>query len=425
MTTLRERGDLANTSRVLLNATLVVALDVPGLATELDDSEGANETARFRRAVEAANVSLVAEQTNPAPEQLPIELDLVNASATRVVADRANDTYYLVVNLTALNAARDTNDSGTNADRQLYGDEEFRLNLSVPASSRLAVAGSAETTFVIERRAASVGPQVDGRVWLPPSANATVVGTTTLLPGTEVTVRLRASGDAGFVATETASVTAAEGRNRYAASFDLSGVANGTPVSVQVVGPTGPLLYEPVEGLVVEPTASMELLDEPRLYDESWVRVHTDLTFPGFVVLREGGRNGPVVGVRELAPGQHTAVRVYLDRSVPRNATLVAVAVHDIDGDRELDAADPAFARNGSVVADEMTFAPTTTTTTTSATTTTTSTTATATTSTATTSTATSTTTSTAGTTATDGQPGFGVGAALLALAAAVLLGRR
>lgn len=421
VTALRERGRLVNVTRVPLNSTLVVALDVPGLAAELDDAGGANATVRFRRAVRAANVSLAAEQTNPGPSQLPVELELVNASATRVVPDEANDTYYLVVNLTALNAARDTNDSGTNADRQLHGREEFRLNLSVPGPSRLSVEGSAEATLAVERREASVGPQVDGELRLPASANATVAGATTLLAGTEVTVRLRV-GDDGSATTETRTVTVtqSEDHNRYAASFDLSGAADGTPVSVQVEGPTGSLLSEREEGLVVEPIASVELLDDPRHYDASWIRVHAEFTYPGFVVVREGDRNGPVVGVRALAPGSHTAVRVYLDREVPRNGTLVAVAVHDVDGDREFDAGDPAFVRNGSAVSDAMTFAPTTTATTTSTTT--------ATATTTSTTTASDTTTSTTGTTtgtSADGQPGFGVGAALLALAAALVLGRR
>lgn len=170
MTALRRDGLARNASRVPNNATLVVELGVPGLADELDAADGPNATARFRRAVRAANVSLAAEQTNPGPEQLPLELDLVNASATRVVPDRANDAYYLVVDLRALNAARDADDPGTNADRRLHGHETFRLNLSVPRPSSHDVSGSAATTVAVERREADVASSNDERVLLPRTA---------------------------------------------------------------------------------------------------------------------------------------------------------------------------------------------------------------------------------------------------------------
>ncbi len=413
VTALRRDGLLSNASRVPLNATLVVELGVPGLAAEFGDVDESNATARFRRAVREANVSLAAEQTNPGPQQLPIELDLVNASA-RVLADRTNDTYYLVVDLRALNAARDGDDPGTNADRQLHGREEFRLNLSVPRSSSLAVSGSAETTVSVARRKADVASSSDGAVLLPRTANATVAGTTTLLPGTPVTVRLRVDGDDGFEATRT--VTPSDDRNRYAASFDLSGVANGTPVEVRVVGPTGPLLYEPESGRVVEPTGSVSFLDEPRHVDPSWVRVNAEFAYPSVVVLHEGSRDGPVVGERALASGSHTYVRIYLDRAVERNRTLVAVAVLDVDGDRERDAGEPLVTRNGSAVSDALVFDPVTTTATTTSTRTPTTTgTATRTTSTATTRTSTT----------TDGQPGFGAAVALGAISIVVLNHRK
>lgn len=405
VTALRRDGPLTSANAVPNNATLVVELGVPGLADEYAAANGSNATARFRHALRSANASLGVTHTNPAPELAALELDLVNASATRVVPDRANDTYYLVVNLTALNAARAADGSGT--VRELHGDEEFRLNLSVPRSSPLAVSGSAATTVTVERREASVASP-HGTVLLPQMANATVTGPTTLLPGTPVTVRLQVAGDDGFEATRNVTVTPSDGRGRYAATFDLSEVANGTPVAVQVIGPTGPLLYEPETGSVVEPTGSLELLDEPRHVDQSWVRVNAEFTHPSIVVLREGSRDGPVVGKRTLAPDANTHVRVELDRSVERDRTLVAVAVADLNGDHEVDVNEPLLTRNDSPVSDEMVFDPATTT------------------ATATSTTATTTSTATTGTpTTSDGQPGFGAGVGLAALAAAVLLARR
>ncbi|MFC7081266.1 BGTF surface domain-containing protein [Halorussus caseinilyticus] len=77
---------------------------------------------------------------------------------------------------------------------------------------------------------------VDGEVRLEPTADATVEGVVAAEQGTELGVRLRASGSQPLLLS--ADVTVERG-GRFAADFDLSAVPEGTAFSVTVHGPNG------------------------------------------------------------------------------------------------------------------------------------------------------------------------------------------
>lgn len=77
------------------------------------------------------------------------------------------------------------------------------------------------------------------RLTLEPAPEQTIHGVTDLENGTALTVRLRSSGEDPFLRSDAATV---DGSGAFEASFDVSGVAEGTTFDVVVTHDTNRIL---------------------------------------------------------------------------------------------------------------------------------------------------------------------------------------
>lgn len=302
---------------VLHGDVVVLALRAP-LASAFRTARGGNDTARFRALLgDVVTVRVVEAGAVLNSHEEPERYRLPDFGRWRVVADPGNDTYYVVVDAGAPVAgsfrSKDYGETGA----------AYTVETSVPG------AGNASTAvgFVVPDAEVAPSPPA-GRVVLAPVADATVAGTTNLPDGERVVVRLDGTARSLPVQRRT---TVRDGR--FAASFYLRNYDPGTRFDVVVRHGGETIATAPGR---VGPAATVRF-DDRRAYVQHVERVavdHVELTHGGFVVVRRGSVDGPVVGRSTyLPPGDHSDVRVYLDASLDGDVTLVAVAHRDAGAD--------------------------------------------------------------------------------------------
>jgi hypothetical protein len=164
-------------------------------------------------------------QTNPATNRPPKRLDLNRSLANdsiHVVPDPRNDVLYVNVDTGAA-----VFDNGT-----LSAGDTFEITLTVDGESRLADTDksmSSNITFVGTELGLADPSLVAG-------PNQTVTGTTSVAPGSEVTVRIQRNGSSSFVKTNTTRV---KPNGSFVTSFNLSSIAPRSTVTVRAEGPLG------------------------------------------------------------------------------------------------------------------------------------------------------------------------------------------
>lgn len=249
---------------------------------------------------------------------------------------------------------------------------------------------------------------VDGAPFLYlDNAPQTISGTTSVAPGTNVTVVV--SGSNNFQRQKTVPA----GQGTYSASFDFTNVTEPTRVQVDVRANGASILRNgSVPGRIAQRPASLLLTSQTSDGKSMQIR-RANLPDGGFMVAHRGGVDGPVVGVSDrLAPGRGTQLFIPFNRTLNSSTDVTVVLYRDANGNERFDGPDQPYTTEGRPVAASaaLTVSAATTTTTTTATTT---------------SGEGDTTTTTAGgdatTTTTTSQtgPGFGPLAALAALALA------
>jgi PGF-CTERM protein len=238
-----EAGDVTQRSDVALGDYAVVQFQASGISGYLEQNEDdyAGAFGATDDAGASEPLSLSVEQDNPAPntegESIPLD------ELTYVVDDERN-SLYVVVPTTGVSGA------------DIEDGDRYNATLEVNADSVLNEDSTDErlsTTFDVTEREVSLDANADDVVEVGASENASVSGSTTVAPGTEVTVRLRSVSGAEnpFVMSET--VTVAEDGS-IDANFDLADVAVGTNLTVAVSA--SPSLDGETEwdGVVVEQT---------------------------------------------------------------------------------------------------------------------------------------------------------------------------
>ncbi|WP_323677521.1 PGF-CTERM sorting domain-containing protein [Halorubellus sp. PRR65] len=411
----------AGTVNVTPHDRLVVDVTVPGLGARVADASGnasANLTSRVLDALnESGHFAVRQTQASTTPERQSKSLWL-NATNVRAVAAAEDDRYLLVVDPASVLAVHagpfedprvvaeeerdeDYRFDGVFADG-VYAYEVYTARYHVNESVR----GLAATSRRVKFRPAAAFVATTGP--LEPTANATVTGTTTLAPGTDLAVTART--DAGGVAT---AVTAVDDRGRFRTALDLASVDAPASVNVTVAlaaNRSRALTDAPATLTVREPRASIEFADQTT--STRYVSARANLTHGGVLVLRTDA--GVVDETTVLDAGVDQTVTLSLPVDAANGTYRVVpyrVRADGARGDRY---------PNGTASA-RLTVVPEATTTT--RTTATTTSTITATTATASSTTKTTTGTDDAATTpvADDPIPGFGAVVALAALAATLL----
>lgn len=200
-----------------------------------------------------------------------------------------------------------------------------------------------------EARAAStesvtIDRTIGERVILPPDVDATVTGDANQ-PGIELTVGLRSTDDTQFVRGSTTSV-ASDGT--WTASFDLSGASEGTEFTITVSSNGETQASAP--GVIDTLSAEIYFDDRTEVKTDTLVGVvdasdgaveipRAELSHGGFVVIHQGGPGGDVIGTSEyLEPGEtHTNIAIGMDPATDENEELYAMPHLDSNQNQQFD----------------------------------------------------------------------------------------
>jgi len=326
-------GNLTRTEVVAESDTLVLELRAAGLSSAIADRNESNATARFSAWLDADGVSLRVRETTPGASQRHLLVNVTDPDATTVVLGR-DDTYYLVVDTETVSVTDDYEPTGEETDLRT---SEYRANFTLTNESELVESRkSVEDEFEVRPRDAGVATGLgSNRVHVASAPNQSVPVKTTLAPGSQVTVVVEGPGDP-FPFEATGRVRNGSDGLVFAPQFDFSDVSPGTEFTVTVSHPgESRIEYASLgHGVVTVPTASVEW----RAVSEQDGSVTASLSRGGFVVVRRGSADGDLLGNSAyLEPGAEQTVLVPLDQDLDSNLTLVAVAVRDSDDDGQFD----------------------------------------------------------------------------------------
>ncbi|WP_136716695.1 DUF7282 domain-containing protein [Halorientalis salina] len=325
-----EYGDVNLTARshTTLSDTLVVEVSAPGLETAVESQPGNGTTAKFHSLLESDRASLTAVEGYTADNDTRKVFSLNDPEAVSVA--RAGDgAYHLVVDLSAVETTLDANGNERPDDeetRPVESGDGYQLEFDFDdhaANGSLLVFPVAVEFDVGERGNSPV---------LYPMPDQRVRAQTTLAPGTELRVELTGTGPEPFQRSRTVRVT---GRSQpeFTASFDLVDVSGGVPLIVVVRN--GDRNVGKAEGRI--PNLTAELTVPARIETKDRIRVdRTNLSQNGFLIVRAGGPDGPIVGNRYLERGTYTDLTVQFTQPVKAD-TLHVSAYVDIDGDQVFD----------------------------------------------------------------------------------------
>ena len=182
----------------------IVQIDASGLSGYVDNVSdlNSNETGLSMNLTKGMQINV--------PQQ---EVSLDQAT---LIQDEQNDQLFLVFD-------------SSNLERNASYQANFTVTSANPYVSA-ENASSYTTNFSVVDRNASIDEPVE----VPPSSDATISGSSTVAPGTELTVEVENTGANPFFERQTATVSE---NGTWEATFDFSGVPNGTEFNVTVAEP--------------------------------------------------------------------------------------------------------------------------------------------------------------------------------------------
>lgn len=367
-----------------------------GLLDRLDESSPSED---FRGLAASDDVDFEYRGATACPPELALNAS-VDRGAVRVVPDRADDTLYLVLDTDRLlfhplGGGEPTTDT--------YVKGHHGISFGLRAESGLVPENrTVANDYQVEDADAAFAGRTEGLLRLSPTDDETVRGRTLLAPGSEVSLSLRPLTANASPVTGTATV---DRSREFAAGIDLSDASDGAVYTVELRGGSRPVRLEGGATLVVVGNASGAVVDARDQSSEGKIFYGPSLTTTdgGFAVVRNA--SGGFVGASEhLNPGA-TSTKIGLAPDLAEDQTVTVIVYRDANGNEAFDDADVPYRANGTVVQDTAAVRverrPKTTTTSASSSTA---------------------TFRPASSTATPGQPGFGVTVALIAVIAAGLL---
>jgi PGF-CTERM protein len=275
--TFKQGGNFTESSRIAFGDYLYHEVKASGLGGTFTSAAGSDDAEALMKVLTdeqfALNLSIVETDktksaNSPAKELIDTkdagsgsgadELDSLSDEFSNdefhVIADGANDTYYIGFQI---NAGEDTSQTA------LEDDDEFEVTLQITDSQ--ATRGLVDEnvtltqTFTVEDRDVqldSTTEDADGNdvIEVEAASGGTITGTSSLAPGTEIDVRARATGETPFLFSQT--VETASDRT-FEADFDFSDQPVGLEFEVTADGPTNADgSDETLDAVIVESTAS-------------------------------------------------------------------------------------------------------------------------------------------------------------------------
>ncbi|MFC7202374.1 BGTF surface domain-containing protein [Haloferax namakaokahaiae] len=244
-----ENGNLTEDSEIAFGDKVVIQIEAAGLEGTVDP-EGDETVSNF---FDSGSYQLTVNQSNPGPNRDPKILNLTNAT---VIADGSNDTYFVVYNSEDVEAVRDTNDngvidSGETNSVDVADDDQFDVEFKMfedPDSGVALVDEDSSASTSYENVEAEHDFDSDP-VNVTNTADVTISGTSNTAPGTEITLRVRSSGDTQPRFLKTATVYVTE-NGTFTGTFDFSEQAVDDTFTVTADGGVAPDVE--VDGNVVE-----------------------------------------------------------------------------------------------------------------------------------------------------------------------------
>lgn len=225
-------------SEVATDDSVVVGVDVSGVFGYLDSEEDISTALS-----EEGDLSFTVEQSNPERYTNPTTFDL-NDEGVSLVQAEDDDTLYFVIDTSTVEGV----EAGQEYDATFEVGENYVDNFTEGDD---ADAQTASTSFsVVERTIEVTGQQDDqDRLEIENSENATVTGQSSAAPGTDVNVRLRATGEDPFLLSQTVEV----GENgTIDADFDLSDYQTGQNLTVTMSDTNGEDVQDQANAVLVE-----------------------------------------------------------------------------------------------------------------------------------------------------------------------------
>ncbi len=213
-----ENSNLTQTDSVANGDVVVHQVVATGL-------EGAYEAEML-----ADETNLTIEQTNPGPNR---EAKVLNDSAATVIADGENDTYFFVYDLDNVDATRtEFYDEDASTKYDVEDDDAFNATFTVLEGDLTDVEDGEEVSAEYEVVAPELSLDADP-INVTASADQSVSGSATVAPGTELTIRVKSTGDTQprFLKTGSAYVQA---DGSYSSAFDFSEQKSGDEFTVTV-----------------------------------------------------------------------------------------------------------------------------------------------------------------------------------------------
>lgn len=316
---------LTRSGVVAANDTLAVRVVAAGLDDLVAAQSGQNLTERFVAAVrarESFSLSGVQTQATTPPSQLQKELELLGSGGVTVYRTDPEDTYWLVYDTARLTAER-----GEDRVRPEQGEGyEFRAETDAGTDAGRVRIDNREAVF-----------WRSGEATIAHQLPTTGLGLTSLAPGTDVVVTVRADGE--VIDTGEATVQRGGGAPfEFRFSVPATSVRPGETFSIGVTeSGDGPALSPPLNVTVRDPDAELEVLEAQIALDEDrgFVRARTNVSTGGFLVVREPTDDGgEVLGVADLPHGEDV-VTVSFDSGPQDRLVVVAYRDADLDGQFE------------------------------------------------------------------------------------------
>ena len=338
-----------------INSTAAGADDPVAALDELEDDGVLNLTFYQSLGSKPANA-----------EQVDFELDELPSEATDVVVDSRNDTIFMAIDSDEIEDFDDDIERDdiivanfTLNDRELAGDLAL-----VPRNQRQTV--TAEFSVVdneVEFDANAQDAEGEDLVLVRAGPDQQITGTSSLAPGTEVTISASATGASAFL-LDNDSVIQPDGT--FTATLDFTNITAGQNFTLDITNVPGPNLdNDPeVDGRVqAAATASVTFDDQSSSGEEVTVASAT-LSEGGFVTIHDSTLQddpfGSVRGTSEyLESGTSSNIAVTLDDPIEESQTLIAMPHMDTNDNQAYDfvtsdgSEDTPYTANGTAVTDE------------------------------------------------------------------------
>jgi PGF-CTERM protein len=264
---------LTRTDEVATGDTVVYEIQASGLEGPLDARNEDTVTSEFYDFANGSEsdpaAGFAVAQQDPGPNQNPLLLQL-NGSNSRVVADSANDSYYVITRTGAdgPSAVEDDDDDGAidpdetdygqvstdddlRASFTVFGDDENDLDLTTDGDDEVV-----ETTHSLTDPELSMSEPFN----VTEASGQEVFGEATVAPGTEIRVRVR-SGDNVRPAFLKTAETTVDGDGQFLVTLSFNDTSPGDRYNV-VVDDTGPASEISIEG-TVQPVIQTPTTDTP------------------------------------------------------------------------------------------------------------------------------------------------------------------